>query len=408
MGAAAGVIAGVNTVGSIASKNSAKRREREQAAAQAYYAQKKYDNEKLALDAQRQFANQQQLIQKLQYEGARIQEDFALKENDLQNLIQAANLRFQNQQQLLASQTQAEQLRAEGDKTKFAASQQSAQIEGQALQESTQASTQMSQELSQLEAAIQKGDFDQAAMIALMAANGQDSSSLSSSAMSRSADAEQAVMGARGSIEGNRLNEQDLLGLVMSREFGAVLERLGIMQGDAQQRQANTNEGYAATLAGANAFNIDREANLSRSTNDAARGILSGQRTIQDLAMSGQGLMNEFQYQQGLGNANLERAGALQGAQMMSNNAKGAGLFDYLNLGYSLYQGATPLFRNSGGGGTNAKTSNTGFNVNSVNGFYGSGITSTESDLARLNARSGINGDFSGTTSLSGLNRYGY
>ena len=38
MGAPAGVIAGVNTVGSIASKNSAKRREREQAAAQAYYA----------------------------------------------------------------------------------------------------------------------------------------------------------------------------------------------------------------------------------------------------------------------------------------------------------------------------------------------------------------------------------
>lgn len=403
MGAAAGVISGINTVGSIASKNSAKRREREQAAAQAYYAQKKYDNEKLALDAQRQFANQQQLVQKLQYEGARIQEDFALKENDLQNLIQAANMRFQNQQQLLASKTQAEQLRAEGDKTKFAASQQSAQIKGQALQESTQASTQMSQELSQLEAAIQKGDFEQAAMIALFAANGQDSSSLSSSAMSRSADAEQAVMGARGSIEGNRLNEQDLLGLVMSQEFGAVLERLGIMQGDAQQRQANTNEAYATTLAGANAFNIDREANLSRSTNEASRGILSGQRTIQDLTMSGQGLMNELQYQQGLGNANLERAGALQGAQMMSNNAKGAGLFDYLNLGYSLYQGASPLFR-----GTNAKTSNTGFNVNSVNGFYGSGITSTESDLARLNARNGVNGEFSGSTSLQGLNRYGY
>ena len=396
MSAAAGVIAGVNAVGTIASKNSAKRREQQAAAAQAYYAQKKYDNEKLALDAQRQFANQQQLIQKLQYEGARVQEDFALKENDLQNLMQAANLRFQNQQQLLATQTQNEQLRAEGDKTKYQAGQQARQVKGQGLQESTQAQTQMSQELSQLEAAIQKGDYEQAAMLALMAANGQDSSSLSTQAMSRNADAEQAMMGAKGSLEATRLNEQDLLGLVMSDQFGAVLERLGIMQGDAQQRQANTNDAYAGTLSAANTFNIDREANLSQSTNDAARGILSGQRTIQDLALNGQGLMNDFQYQQGLGNANVELSSAKQGAAIMSSNAKGAGLFDYLNLGYSLYQGASPLFRSSGG--TNVKpTSNGAWNPN---GFYNSGITSQGQYLTPYDA-SGAN--FSSLTNLAGL-----
>lgn len=411
MASAPGIIAGVQAVGTIASKNSAKRREREAARAQQYYAEKKYESEKMQLDAQKQFQQQQQLLTQLQYQGVRLQEDFALKENEIQNLIQAANMRFQNQQQLLASQTKNEQLRAEGDRVNYQAGQQIRQLKGQALEESSVANTQMSREMSQLEAAIQKGDFEQAGMLALLAANGQDSSSLSTATMSANADAEQALMGLRGNLEGQRLNEQDLMGLVMSDEFGQALERLGLLQGSALQRQADTNDAYAGSLSAANAFNIDREQNLSKTTNDASRGILAGQRGLQDLALKGQGLMNDFAYGQGLTNAQIERSSGVQGAQMMSRNAKGAGLFDYLNAGYSMYQAGQPLFNR---GLSTSVPSKTVFDLGTVNGFGASGFTDIEQRLAVERGMSEyqfnqLRANLSGqTTQIPGLRNYGY
>lgn len=354
MAAAGGVIAGVSAVSSIASKNSSKRQQREAAQAQAYYANKKYETTVMNLNAQKQLQEQSDLITELSLKSTRLQEDYALAEADIQNLAQAANYTFQNQQRKLQADVQTVQQLAEADKAEFQAGQQKRSLDAQASQSSQEGLSSVNTQLDEIMSAIAKGDTEQASMLALMAAQGQSSDSVTSSIMSSNIDAEQAVASAKAALEAGRFTEEDLISLTLSDTFSSALERLGILQADATRTAATGNQNYNNILTQATQYNIDSERDLTSKSNAASRQLLSNERSIQDSVLDMNSLYNDYSYQSNLSSAEIERGAGITSANQQYNNASGAGLFDYLNAGYSVYRGASGLFNSNSSSNSNS------------------------------------------------------
>ncbi len=360
MGVAQGVMAVTGAVANISAKNKAARQAREQAAAQKYFANLKYENDLIAANAQREAQKQQSFLQQMQAQAVRLQEDYNLREQDIQNLIQAGDRMFQAQSQQLAAETQAVQMLAEADKQSYLVSQEGRTREGQLVQESEAANQQQQGRLAEVAAALQQGDTQLAAFLAMTAASGQDSSSVSTQVLTQQGVEAAALTAAKAALESGRFSEQDLQNLVLSREFNSALERLGVLGVENSRASTQNKLDYSRQASAATQGNIARERDMNSSAVSQARAVLGGQRVLQDQAMTANEAFNELGYRNTLTNLELQRSSQNTSADMQRRASKGAGLFDYLNLGATAYggyvgAGGKPLF--SGGGAASSLVS---------------------------------------------------
>lgn len=350
MGYAQGVMAVTGAVSAISAKNAQKRQMREQAAAQKYFANLRYENDLIAANAQREQQRQQFNLQQMQAQAVRLQEDYNLREQEVQNLIQASDQFFQVRSQLAQQETQAVQQLAEADKRQFSAEQENRLRTGQSLQESEAANQQQNQELAQVAAAIQKGDMDLASFVSLLAAQGQDSSSVSTQVQTQQAQEQAATASARAALESGRFSEQDLQNLMLSNEFNDALMRLGVLDADSQRTATQNRSTYQRQAADATQGNIARERDMNAAAIGNSRGVIGSQRVLQDQAMRLNEQFADLGYQNQLTSLELGRAAQNESANQQNRAARqaGAGIFDFVNLGVGLYGATQPLFSRGG------------------------------------------------------------
>lgn len=339
---AAGVSSGIgviSTIAGISSQNKAARVQRQQAEVTKYSQEVQYETQKMALTQQKEFARQQNNIQAMQYEASDAQAKMLLKQQDIEGLMSNAQAVFGNKQQLQNAEAQALEATNTINKNELGVKEGARQRIGQAADASSQSNTQVSQQLQAVSKAVQDGDMNRAAMLAMQAQNGQQDSVTSGFLSSDTKDLMSAI---QQKVAAGRFTEDDLQQLQYNKELTGHLEALGL-NGVANDRATNANAlDYARKTGQMNDSNLAAQQQQNALGSKMAGDALTGAKSIRNQGTNIEQQFSELGFQSQGNNLSAAASAQIAASQAQVSASRPNGLLSALAIGGSLFNAAAP------------------------------------------------------------------
>ncbi|AGY46495.1 internal protein [Cyanophage PP] len=333
----------VSTVAGISQSNKQARIQRQQAQVQQYASEVQYELQKQSLQQQKEYTRQQQALAEVQYRTEDAAARMALSEQEMQGLIGNAQAVFANKQQTLQEQARYQDTMRALEREQFAVGEQSRVRQGAALSQSEQANQQVTSQLQQVAQALEAGDKERAAMLAMQGANNQGDSVTSGILSNDTRDLVQAL---KAKVEAGRFTEDDLQQLMYNSEISSLVEQLGLSEVANQRQQTQSGLEYSQLMSQFNDRNLNYQQQQNALGLSSARGVLDTQSNLRDQQMNIDKAFSEMGYGVQLNNLSAAQGAQQANYQAMQSSARGGGLLSGLSVASSLFNVAAPyLFK---------------------------------------------------------------
>lgn len=339
---AAGVSSGIgviSTIAGISAQNKAAKTQRQQAEVTKYGQEVQYQTQKMALEQQKEFARQQNVIQAMQYEASDAQAKMLLKQQDIEGLMSNAQAVFANNQQLQNAEAQSLEATNAANRNEFGVKEGARQRLGQAADASSQSNTQVSQQLQSVSKAVQDGDMNRAAMLAMQAQSGQEDTRTSGFLSSDTRDLMSAI---QQKVAAGRFTEDDLQQLQYNKELTGQLEALGL-NGVANDRATNANAlDYAQKTGRMNDSNLGYQQQQNALGSKMAGDALTGATAIRNQGTNIEQQFSQLGFQSQGNNLSAASSSQISASQAQIAASRPNGLLSALAIGGSLFNAAAP------------------------------------------------------------------
>lgn len=339
---AAGVSAGIGVISTVANVSAQKKQARvqqQQAEVTKYGQEVQYQTQKMALTQQKDFARQQNAIQQMQYDAADAQARMALKQQDIEGLMSNAQAVFANKQQVQNAEAQSQEATNATNRTEFGVKEGARARSGQAADASGQANDQATQQLQGVAKAVQDGDMNRAATLAMQAQNGQQDSVTSGFLSSDTKDLMSAI---QQKVAAGRFTEDDLQQLRYNKELTGHLEALGL-SGVANDRATNANAlDYARTAGKLNDSNLANQQQQNDLGSQMAGNAMTGASAVRKQGSNIEQQFSELGFQAQGNNLSASSSSQIAASQAQIANSRPNGLLSALAIGGSLFNAAAP------------------------------------------------------------------